>query len=97
MLLVPVLERSLEACESRLADIGGMIGIDPDAQAVLSYLTDLAAELEIPPTLESFGYRDEDLEGLVSAALKVTRLLDNNPKPFTADDIREVFLAVSGT
>ena len=95
MLLVPVLERSLEACEGRLAVVGGIIGIEPDAQAVLSYLTGLASELEIPPTLDVFGYKDEDLEGLVTAALKVTRLLDNNPKPFTAVDIREIFVSIS--
>jgi len=96
MLLVPVLERSLDACEERLADIGAAIGIEADAQAVLSYLTKLAADLEIPPTLDAFGYQDGDLEELVTAASKVTRLLDNNPKPFTTDDIREVFLAVIG-
>lgn len=94
MLLVPVLERSLDACEDRLADIGGIMGIETDAQAVLSYLTKMAVDLEIPPTLNSFGYQDGDLEELVTAASKVTRLLDNNPKPFTTDDIREVFLAV---
>ena len=96
MLLVPVLERSLDACAGRLADVGGMIGIKADAQAVLEYLTKLSDDLEIPPTLDVFGYRAEDLEELVTAAGKVTRLLDNNPKPFTAEDIREVFLAISG-
>jgi alcohol dehydrogenase len=96
MLLVPVLERSLDACEDRLADIGGMIGIKADAQAVLAYLTKLSADLDIPSTLDIFGYKDGDLDELVTAASKVTRLLDNNPKPFTTDDIREVFLAVIG-
>lgn len=95
MLLIPVLERSLDACEGRLADIGGMIGIASDAGEVLEFLKSLSEELEIPATLDAFGYQDDDLEDLVSAALKVTRLLDNNPKPFAAEDIREVFLAVA--
>lgn len=95
MLLVPVLERSLSACEDRLAVAGEAMGTGRDPQAVLQYLKELAAELKIPQTLESFGYRDDDLDGLVTAAAKVTRLLDNNPKPFTNEDIREVFVAIS--
>ena len=95
MLLVPVLERSLEACETRLAEVGEAIGIAREAEAVFDYLKQLVDELNIPTTLESFGYSDDDLEDLVTAAGKVTRLLDNNPKAFTAEDIRQVFLAVS--
>ncbi len=96
MLLVPVLERSLEACEARLIRAGEAMGIQPDAKAVLDYLRKLAEELGIPSSLKTYGYEEKDLESLVEAASKVTRLLENNPKPFSLDDIREVFIAVSG-
>ena len=94
MLLVPVLERSLSACESRLAEVGSVIGVGRDAGAVLEYLSELAVELDIPTHLDRYGYQDDDLDDLVTAALKVTRLLNNNPMPFEAEDIREVFLSI---
>ncbi|MBN1686339.1 MAG: iron-containing alcohol dehydrogenase [Spirochaetales bacterium] len=95
MLLVPVLEKSLSACGERLAHVGEAMGITGDSHEVLAYLKSLTAELKIPRSLATFGYRDEDLDGLVAAAAKVTRLLDNNPKAFTNDDIRDVFVAIS--
>ncbi len=96
MLLVPVLERSLEMCEERVAEIGVAMGLQADAKAVLEYLRNLCEELDIPQSLETYGYKEEDLDELVTAASKVTRLLDNNPKPFSLDDIREVFISISG-
>lgn len=95
MLLVPVLERSMDMCEERLIEAGAAMGVQPNAKAVLDYLRELADELGIPKSLDTYGYKDSDLEELVVAASKVTRLLDNNPKSFSLDDIRDIFIAIS--
>jgi alcohol dehydrogenase class IV len=34
---------------------------------------------------------EADLEGLAEAASKVTRLLDNNPRPLAKADMREIY------
>ena len=34
---------------------------------------------------------DADLDGLVDGAAKVTRLLDNNPRPMTREDLRTIY------
>jgi alcohol dehydrogenase class IV len=52
----------------------------------------LARSLGIPSDLRELGVRKEDLDEIVAAAMKVTRLLDNNPRPVSPEDARGIYL-----
>jgi alcohol dehydrogenase class IV len=51
----------------------------------------LAADIGIPTHLRELGVPKEALEGLATATMNVTRLLANNPKPLTLDDVRGIW------
>lgn len=54
-------------------------------------LRQLNADLGIPSGLKSVGVKPEQLDALVDGAAKVTRLLDNNPRPMTRADLRAIY------
>ena len=53
---------------------------------MLRWLEKIVRHLEIPTSLSAFGVPASDLETLVAAGMQVTRLLNNNLRPVTADD-----------
>lgn len=48
----------------------------------------------IPTDLKEFGVKKEDLETLVEAGSKQQRLLVNNRKELSLEDIRNIYLKV---
>ena len=73
-------------------DLDLAAGSDEDAaQAVIDALYALNRDLEIPSDLKRWNITNADLDTLVEGAAKVTRLLDNNPRPMTKDDIRAIY------
>jgi alcohol dehydrogenase class IV len=51
----------------------------------------LNRDLQIPADLRRWNITAADLEMLVEGAAKVTRLLDNNPRPMDKADIRAIY------
>jgi alcohol dehydrogenase class IV len=51
----------------------------------------LNADLGIVSSLRDKGITARDVEGLVDGAAKVTRLLDNNPRPMTRSDMHAIY------
>jgi alcohol dehydrogenase len=51
----------------------------------------LNRDLQIPADLKRWNITEADLDTLVDGAAKVTRLLDNNPRPMDKDDIRAIY------
>ena len=64
------------------------------ADAFVQELRQLNTDLNIPNSLQSFGIAAADLDGLVEGAAKVTRLLDNNPRTMTREDMRALYAAL---
>lgn len=58
---------------------------------MLCWLEKIVRHLEIPTSLSAFGVPASDLETLVEAGMQVTRLLNNNLRPVTADDARALY------
>jgi len=54
----------------------------------------LNVDLGIPNHLRDVGIGAQDLDGLVDGAAKVTRLLDNNPRSMTREDMRAIYAAL---
>lgn len=98
MLLPTVMAFNLVGNEVRFAAMARAMGLDvagqTDAQAGQAFvdaLRQLNADLHIPSDLKTVGVTPEDLDGLVDGAAKVTRLLDNNPRPMTRADMRAIY------
>ncbi|MGY0195263.1 iron-containing alcohol dehydrogenase [Leptothrix sp. BB-4] len=68
-------------------------GLDDEAAslAFVDALRQLNADLGVPADLRGLGIGAADLDALVEGAAKVTRLLDNNPRPMTRDDLRAIY------
>lgn len=64
------------------------------ADAFVQALRQLNTDLNIPNSLQGFGIAAADLDGLVEGAAKVTRLLDNNPRTMTREDMRALYAAL---
>ena len=72
---------------------GGLMGREA-ASAFVQALRELNHDLGVPATLRSLNIQPHELEGLVDGAAKVTRLLDNNPRPLSRDDMRALYAAL---
>jgi alcohol dehydrogenase class IV len=98
MLLPFVMEFNLEGSESRFGAMAQAMGLPvaglaPRAagERMIEELYALNADLGIVSDLRRVGVEDGDLDGLVAGAARVTRLLDNNPRPMREDDIRAIY------
>jgi alcohol dehydrogenase class IV len=100
MLLPHVMRFNHDAVADRLSDVASAMGLKSDGQAapngkagerVVSALEDWIKSLGIPQELSSFGMERSDLAELALAASRVTRLLNNNPKPMTVADIESIY------
>jgi alcohol dehydrogenase class IV len=101
VLLAPVLAFNKDSCTDKLAAIAHLTGADVSgldnglkADVLVQALYDLSRELGIPGNISVLGVPAEDLESIVDAALQVKRLLDNNPKPMSRNDIRNIYQGV---
>lgn len=98
ILLPHVMRYNLEAAEVKFRDIAQAMGISTDtlsirqaAEKMIENLFSLASDLNIEMSLKDKGITEGDLDTLVEAAAKVTRLLDNNPRRLSTDDMREIY------
>ena len=93
ILLPFVMEYNLPACREMFALVADDIGLPGDdrAQALVAWLYSLTEDLAIPRDLTRYGIRKEEVPSLAQQALKVQRLLSQNPRQMTAEDIEAVY------
>lgn len=97
MLLPHVMEFNLDAIVERLAIVAGAMGLQTgagqqrDAERVIEQIRLWTQEMSIPQDLTLFGAAREDIPELSLAASQVTRLMNNNPKTMSLDDIGAVY------
>lgn len=96
-----VMRMNKDACVKELAEICDAINpalfnaADSEkADYVITQIEEIIAFTEIPTDLYSFGVKKEDLDFLVTAGSQQTRLLVNNRKELTLDDIRSIYLKI---
>lgn len=98
-ILMPyVMEENAPCCLERYGEIARAMGLDvtgksPEAVAemLVKELYDLNAFLHIHCDLKEKGITLEVVDELVEAGSKVTRLLNNNPKALSHDDMRRIY------
>ena len=85
--------------EDKFRDIAVAMGLDVDpadskaaTEKFIEAVFDLNHDLQIPSSLKRWNITAADLDTLVEGAAKVTRLLDNNPRPMDKADIRAIYM-----
>lgn len=70
-------------------------GLAPEAAAkrAAAAARTLSRDVKIPQRMSEVGIRPEHLGDLVDGAMKVTRLLNNNPRPVRPEDARAIYEA----
>ena len=61
------------------------------AETIISEIKDIVAKVQIPTNLEELGVKKEDIDFLVEAGSQQQRLLVNNCKELSLDDIRYLY------
>lgn len=99
MLLPYVMEYNADAIQDKLVKIAIVMGIDVSgktgmkiSEEVIIKIFDFVKYLGIPSDLSKYGVEYSDLDSLVDSAFEVKRLLDNNPKAMSKEDIRNIYL-----
>lgn len=97
MLLPHVMEFNLDAIVDRLAIVAEAMGLptgvgkEHQAEQVIEQIRVWTKEMKIPQDLTLFGAARKDIPELSLAASQVTRLMNNNPKKMTLDEIGAVY------
>jgi alcohol dehydrogenase class IV len=99
MLLPYVMEFNSATAAARYARIAKALGVvspeDTDVEAAAAAATAevrrLARECGLPASLSELGVTEADLDTMAEAAVQVTRLLNNNPRPIGVSDAREIY------
>jgi len=97
ILLAPIMEFNRDAVVERLIQAAIRIGISPklgDSDLSIAFVRtvkELVQSLKIPSRLSEFGIKKENIPELTEQALKVSRLLSNNPKPMSYEDIKSIY------
>ncbi|MGN0908865.1 MAG: iron-containing alcohol dehydrogenase [Succinivibrio sp.] len=98
-ILMPlVMDFNRDSCPDRYADIARAMGIKTEGRAgeqicdeLVGELYKLNSDLRIRCDLKARGITPDAIPSLVEGAAKVTRLLDNNPKAMSKDDMRAIY------
>jgi len=98
MLLPHVMEFNMDAITERLSLAAEAMGIaasdltaEQAAEAVVQKIREWTKRLNIPQDLKAFGVTASDVDDLADSASKVTRLLHNNPKPLSLENIKDIY------
>jgi alcohol dehydrogenase len=98
-LLLPfVMEWNKIACPERFRDIAEALGenthgrSDTEAASIaVQAMRRLCEDVHIPKGLSSFNIPENDIRGMAEDASQITRLLKNNPRVLSTDDIEEIY------
>jgi alcohol dehydrogenase class IV len=98
ILLPHVMKFTMDAAEEKFRDIAVAMDLPVTglsareaAEKMIENLYSLNHDLNIQVNLAEKGITENDIDFMADAALKVTRLLNNNPKALDKDDIREIY------
>lgn len=99
ILLPFVMRYNMDAIEDCVPEIAAAMGIHGEGltvsqlgEKVIDEIFKLCSDVNIPDSLKPFGVPESDLEFLTVSASQVRRLLDQNPKDMSLDDIRSIYI-----
>ncbi|MDR0989627.1 MAG: iron-containing alcohol dehydrogenase [Prevotellaceae bacterium] len=91
LLLPAVMRFNLPSQTGKFARIALACGKEAKAEAAVEYVTQLSKACGIPDKLTQAGIPAEAAPHLAEAAMKVTRLLKNNPRELTRADAQTIY------
>lgn len=97
LVLAPVLRFNLEVAAPLYAELADIVlpGLQGDdrskARALAAHFAALPGRLNLPTCLREVGIGAEDLEALALDAMNQSRLLGNNPREVTLEDVRAIY------
>ena len=101
LVLVPVLNFNRSAAEPLYAQLAAAVlpgqrfaSAAEACDGFIDFMTRLVARMPFAQRLHEVGVTPEDLDRLTDDALKVERLLINNPRPLDRDDICGIYASV---
>ena len=100
MLLMPVMRFNEPFIRDKLAmaydrvtgGTGSATTEEEKSSWIIERMGEIVRNLDIPTGLAEFNVSEDDLEILVEAGMQVTRLLNNNMRPVTPQDARDIYL-----
>jgi len=100
LVLVQVMTFNLSHADTLYAELASSISDSIDttqsarlvAQQLIDFIGELIKRLKLPTSLKSMDIVRSDIETLAQDAMQQTRLLVNNPKPLTLNDVRDIYL-----
>ena len=102
-LLKHVMAYNAQGAPERFADVARCFRLPVEGRPIseaaampIEAIAELVGDVGIPASLREFGVSDGDLKDLALAASKVTRLLDNNPRPLSLEAIEGLYAAAMG-
>lgn len=84
-----VMEWNRPSIGPELTKIAQATGL-PDGDAVIPALADLFERIGIPPNLRALGLDESKLDWVAEQSCGIERLIQNNPRPITRDDMRRL-------
>ena len=100
LLLPYVMQFNLESCPERFARIADALGrpngefaAAPSAAASVDAVRELCSEVGIVSRLGDLDIPEESIDQMAAGALKVTRLMKNNPRAMTLQDVKTIYRA----
>lgn len=101
ILFAHVMEFNKDACQERLALLCDAVypelavkSTAEKADYIIEQIAGIVKDTNIPTSLNEFGVKPEDIDFLVEAGSQQTRLLVNNCKELSLDDIRYIYKKV---
>lgn len=98
VLFAPVMEVNMGACVDRLSELCD--GVLPEyfyetrekkAKILVEKIKQIVTDVEIPTDLSAFGVTRKDMDFLVQSGSEQKRLLNNNRKKLSLEDIRGIY------
>lgn len=80
------------AIAPELAEMAGAMALSSGDQ-VIPAISGLFARIGIPRSLRELGLAEDRLDWVAEQSLGITRLIQNNPRPLTPDDMRHLLAA----
>ena len=94
LMLAPVLRFNMPAAETLYAELGPVIGVDASAESFVEKLTAICAATGVQSRLSEVGVSHNVLPKLAEDAVKIERLMKNNPRDVTYDDALALYTEV---
>ena len=100
LLLPYVMEHNFSSNLDKFAIIARTMGEETDGLSLreaairaIVAVKDLSGDVGVPQRLRDLDVPQEALEGMAVATMDVTRLMSNNPKELSLDDVRAIWKA----